>query len=131
MKLDIVRAWKDEAYRLSLSEEQLNSLPANPVGELELTDAALLSVYGGGGGGGFPTTPHAGGPGGLGGLGGPGGLVPLGHVGRAEIVNGQFISLAFECNINNFSIVNVAGVNIGTPITVICLNHSNNRDEDN
>src|SRR5260370_25821911 len=130
MKLDIVGAWKDEAYRLSLSEEQLSSLPANPVGELELTDAALLSVYGGGGGGGFPTTPHAGGPGGLGGLGGP---VPigLGHVGGAEIVNGQFISLAFECNINHFSIVNVAGVNIGTPITVICLNHSNNRDEDN
>jgi len=47
MKLDIVRAWKDEAYRLSLSEEQLSSLPPNPAGEMELTDAELDSVYGG------------------------------------------------------------------------------------
>lgn len=47
MKLDIVRAWKDEFYRQSLSEEQFDTLPANPAGELELTDTDLVSVYGG------------------------------------------------------------------------------------
>ena len=47
MKFDIVRAWKDEAYRQTLTEEQLNSLPANPAGELKDTD--LATVCGGGG----------------------------------------------------------------------------------
>ena len=47
MKFDIVRAWKDQSYRASLSEEQLSQLPANPAGEIELSDAALASVYGG------------------------------------------------------------------------------------
>lgn len=47
MKFDIVRAWKDEAYRLSLSEEERLALPENPVGEIELTDADLEAVYGG------------------------------------------------------------------------------------
>ncbi len=47
MKLDIVRAWKDEVYRQTLSEEQLNSLPANPAGELD--DAELAAVCGGDG----------------------------------------------------------------------------------
>jgi mersacidin/lichenicidin family type 2 lantibiotic len=47
MKLDIVRAWKDEAYRASLSEEQLALLPANPIGEVELSDSDLAGVYGG------------------------------------------------------------------------------------
>jgi len=47
MQIDIVRAWKDEAYRLSLSEEERLALPENPVGEIELTDADLEAVYGG------------------------------------------------------------------------------------
>ena len=47
MKFDIVRAWKDQSYRASLSEEQLSQLPANPAGEAELSDAELESVYGG------------------------------------------------------------------------------------
>jgi mersacidin/lichenicidin family type 2 lantibiotic len=47
MNLDIVRAWKDEEYRQSLSEEERRNLPGNPVGELELTDADLEVVYGG------------------------------------------------------------------------------------
>ncbi len=47
MKFDIVRAWKDETYRQSLSQEQLSQLPANPAGEVELADADLESVYGG------------------------------------------------------------------------------------
>jgi len=46
-KSDIARAWKDESYRQTLSDEQLNSLPAHPAGELEETE--LASVYGGGG----------------------------------------------------------------------------------
>ncbi len=48
MKLDIARAWKDEAYRQSLSSEELALLPANPAGELELNDAELEAVHGGG-----------------------------------------------------------------------------------
>ncbi len=50
MKLDIIRAWKDEAYRWSLSEEERHTLPENPVGEFELTDAELEAVFGGWGG---------------------------------------------------------------------------------
>ena len=42
----IVRAWKDETYRQSLSTEEQAMLPANPVGEIELTDAQLAAVYG-------------------------------------------------------------------------------------
>jgi mersacidin/lichenicidin family type 2 lantibiotic len=46
MKCDIVRAWKDASYRRSLNTEQLQMLPANPVGELELTDADLAVACG-------------------------------------------------------------------------------------
>jgi mersacidin/lichenicidin family type 2 lantibiotic len=42
----IVRAWKDETYRQSLSVEEQTMLPANPAGEIELTDAALEGVHG-------------------------------------------------------------------------------------
>ncbi|MEO7020512.1 MAG: mersacidin/lichenicidin family type 2 lantibiotic [Ktedonobacteraceae bacterium] len=51
MQFDIVRAWKDENYRQSLSEEQLNTLPTSPVGELELSDTDLETIYGGWGSG--------------------------------------------------------------------------------
>ena len=47
MQIDIIRAWKDEAYRSSLSDEERCALPENPVGEIELTDADLEAVYGG------------------------------------------------------------------------------------
>ncbi|MBV9232316.1 MAG: mersacidin/lichenicidin family type 2 lantibiotic [Chloroflexi bacterium] len=50
MKLNAIRAWKDEAYRASLSEEERSMLPASPVGELELSDAELESVLGAQGG---------------------------------------------------------------------------------
>ena len=46
MKLDIVRAWKDEAYRQQLSSEEQAMLPANPAGSLELSDAELETVNG-------------------------------------------------------------------------------------
>ena len=45
MKFDIARAWKDEAYRQSLSNEQLNELPSNPAGEL--SESELSAVCGG------------------------------------------------------------------------------------
>jgi mersacidin/lichenicidin family type 2 lantibiotic len=47
MKLDIVRAWKDQTYREHLSEEQLARVPANPAGDLELSESNLATVYGG------------------------------------------------------------------------------------
>jgi mersacidin/lichenicidin family type 2 lantibiotic len=47
MKIDIARAWKDEAYRQTLSEEQLQALPACPAGELN--EIELTSICGGGG----------------------------------------------------------------------------------
>ena len=46
-KIDIVRAWKDEEYRLSLTETQRASLPESPAGAIELTEVELSSVAGG------------------------------------------------------------------------------------
>jgi mersacidin/lichenicidin family type 2 lantibiotic len=43
----IIRAWKDEDYRLSLSNEDLSGLPENPAGLVELSDAALKDASGG------------------------------------------------------------------------------------
>ena len=45
--IDIIRAWKDEEYRNSLSEEQRSQLPENPAGMIELSDEDLGSVVGG------------------------------------------------------------------------------------
>jgi mersacidin/lichenicidin family type 2 lantibiotic len=50
MKLDIVRAWKDESYRNSLSASELAQLPTNPAGAFELSDADLDAVHGAGSG---------------------------------------------------------------------------------
>jgi mersacidin/lichenicidin family type 2 lantibiotic len=47
--LDIIRAWKDEEYRLSLNEAELALLPAHPAGLIGLTDAQLDHVGGGSG----------------------------------------------------------------------------------
>jgi mersacidin/lichenicidin family type 2 lantibiotic len=44
---DIIRAWKDEAYRASLSAAQLAALPANPAGMVELAETDLDLVVGG------------------------------------------------------------------------------------
>jgi len=46
-KANIIRAWKDEAFRLSLSAEQRALLPANPAGAIELDDSQLEQVSGG------------------------------------------------------------------------------------
>jgi len=45
--IDIIRAWKDEEYRNSLSEEQRSQLPENPAGMIELSDEDMGSVVGG------------------------------------------------------------------------------------
>lgn len=45
--VDIVRAWKDEEYRRSLTEAQRAALPENPAGLVELTPAELERVAGG------------------------------------------------------------------------------------
>ena len=46
MKFDIIRAWKDESYRSSLSTQEQAMLPANPAGALELSDAELQAIHG-------------------------------------------------------------------------------------
>jgi mersacidin/lichenicidin family type 2 lantibiotic len=45
--LNIIRAWKDEEYRKSLSEAHRVQLPDHPAGTIELTDADLAAVDGG------------------------------------------------------------------------------------
>jgi mersacidin/lichenicidin family type 2 lantibiotic len=50
--MDIIRAWKDKEYRMSLTEEQRSLLPDNPAGlaGMELSDDDLKNIVGGGGG---------------------------------------------------------------------------------
>ena len=43
----IVRAWKDQEYRLSLSDAERSLLPENPAGTIELSDADLAGATGG------------------------------------------------------------------------------------
>ena len=45
--LDIIRAWKDEAFRNSLTAAQRAALPANPAGMVELSETDLDAVVGG------------------------------------------------------------------------------------
>ena len=52
--MDIIRAWKDEEYRLSLTEEQRSLLPDNPAGLMELSEGDLGNVIGSGGDDGKP-----------------------------------------------------------------------------
>lgn len=51
--VDILRAWKDEAYRNSLSETERANLPANPAGVTDLSAAELAAIDGGAAPGGF------------------------------------------------------------------------------
>src|SRR5205809_1106476 len=46
-RLDIVRAWKDEEYRSSLSDAERAALPENPAGMVEMHDAQLEGAAGG------------------------------------------------------------------------------------
>jgi mersacidin/lichenicidin family type 2 lantibiotic len=43
---DIIRAWKDAAFRKSLSEADRARLPANPAGTVELTEAEADAIEG-------------------------------------------------------------------------------------
>jgi mersacidin/lichenicidin family type 2 lantibiotic len=43
----IVRAWKDSKFRASLTAEQRQMLPQNPIGELDLSEEELGIVAGG------------------------------------------------------------------------------------
>ena len=57
-KLDVVRAWKDEDYRMSLSDAERRMLPGNPAGLIEISDIELGAVGGGNAGpGGFSWYP--------------------------------------------------------------------------
>jgi mersacidin/lichenicidin family type 2 lantibiotic len=44
---NIIRAWKDEQYRGSLSAAEKHLLPPNPAGLIELSDAQLSGIEGG------------------------------------------------------------------------------------
>jgi mersacidin/lichenicidin family type 2 lantibiotic len=44
---DIIRAWKDEDYSNSLSEEQRSQLPENPAGIAELSEQEMETIQGG------------------------------------------------------------------------------------
>jgi mersacidin/lichenicidin family type 2 lantibiotic len=100
MKFDISRAWKDEMYRQTLSEEELHLLPANPAGELELADADLETISGGFGSGCGSPCP-----------------CPIGPV----IITHHSNSVAIICEINVFSI-NVINVAILGAVTNVCSN---------
>jgi len=43
----IIRAWKDAVYRNSLTPAELATLPSNPAGAIDLSDADLEQVRGG------------------------------------------------------------------------------------
>jgi len=45
--MDIIRAWKDEEYRNSLSEAERAALPSHPAGLMVLTEEELGAVAGG------------------------------------------------------------------------------------
>ncbi len=45
--IDVIRAWKDEEYRNSLTPDQLAALPENPAGFVELDDQTLEASVGG------------------------------------------------------------------------------------
>jgi len=47
MNIDLVRAWKDEGYRETLSDRQLALVQENPAGAIELTESELTAVDGG------------------------------------------------------------------------------------
>lgn len=47
VKKKIIRAWRDEDYLQSLSEEERQDLPASPVGMVDLDDSELHGVAGG------------------------------------------------------------------------------------
>jgi len=45
-EIDVVRAWRDPAYRDSLESHELSRLPAHPSGLVELSDSELKQASG-------------------------------------------------------------------------------------
>jgi mersacidin/lichenicidin family type 2 lantibiotic len=45
--VDLIRAWRDQDYYLSLTEEERAGLGAHPAGMLNLDDSVLQSISGG------------------------------------------------------------------------------------
>lgn len=45
--IDVARAWRDEDYYLSLTEEERNSLGIHPAGTASIEDEVLKSIAGG------------------------------------------------------------------------------------
>jgi mersacidin/lichenicidin family type 2 lantibiotic len=45
--VDVIRAWKDEAYRASLTDSQRSTLPENPAGLVEVNAPELEGSVGG------------------------------------------------------------------------------------
>ncbi len=46
-KEQVIRAWKDEEFRNTLTEEECNSIPPNPAGMINISDTELQLVTGG------------------------------------------------------------------------------------
>jgi mersacidin/lichenicidin family type 2 lantibiotic len=44
---DVIRAWKDPAYRATLTQAQRDALPAHPAGDVEVPDSELQTIAGG------------------------------------------------------------------------------------
>lgn len=45
--LDIIRAWKDELLRKSLTNDEQTLLPDHPAGEMVLSEAEISTIIGG------------------------------------------------------------------------------------
>ena len=45
--LNVIRAWKDEAYRQSLSDAERAQLPRNPAGLIEMAEEEMGQINGG------------------------------------------------------------------------------------
>jgi mersacidin/lichenicidin family type 2 lantibiotic len=45
-RIDVLRAWKDPGYRTGLTPEELQSLPENPAGIVDLSDVELKAASG-------------------------------------------------------------------------------------
>ena len=45
--IDVARAWRDQDYYLSLTEEERTTLGAHPAGAMDVADDVLKSITGG------------------------------------------------------------------------------------
>ena len=112
MKIDTVRAWKDETYHESLSDEQRAALPANPAGELDLTEVQLKSIYGSGGAGPANSPAAAAAP------------VPVPvPVGGGGFASSHLVTFAVECENTAFSLNFNTGAALFSFPTNVCINN--------